>query len=77
MALANEDERRVARQVEQLRACAGDSRPFNAERVQRWLAWWETNRQVLDLRGSLPRQAYTLVLLGNLRLDPRDSSSRV
>ena len=68
--LAHEDERRVARQVEQLQACAGDYRPFNAERVQRWLAWWETNRQVLDLRGPLPRRAYTLVLLGYLRLDP-------
>jgi tRNA(adenine34) deaminase len=69
--LALEDERRVARQVERLRACAGDYRPFSAEREQRWLAWWETHRQILDLAGPLPRQAYTLVLLGYLRLDPR------
>jgi len=69
--LAREDERRVIRQVEQLRACAGDYRSFSAERVQRWLAWWETSRQALDLRGPLPRQAYTLVLLGYLGLDPR------
>lgn len=39
--------------------------------MQRWLAWWETNRQTLDLRGPLPRPAYTLVLLGYLRLAPR------
>jgi tRNA(adenine34) deaminase len=68
--LTREDERRVAHQVEQLRACAGDYRPFSAERVQRWLAWWEVNRQALDLRGPLPRQAYTLVLLIYMRLDP-------
>ncbi len=51
MAVANANQRWVARRVEQLRTCAGDYRPFNAERVQRWLAWWETNRLALDLRG--------------------------
>ena len=35
----DEAERRVARQIEQLRACAGDYRAFSAARVQRWLAW--------------------------------------
>jgi hypothetical protein len=70
--LTDEDERRVARQVAQLRACAGDYREFSAARAQRWLAWWEANRQRLDLRGPLPRQAYTLVLLDYLGLDPRD-----
>jgi tRNA(adenine34) deaminase len=68
--LPDQDERRVARQVEQLRACAGDYRQFNEERVRRWLAWWEANHLGLELRGPLPRQAYTLVLLVYMRLDP-------
>ena len=63
-------ERRVARQIEQLRTCAGDYGRFSAARVQRWLAWWEANHRRLDLRGPLPRQAYTLVLLIYMGLDP-------
>ena len=66
----DEDERRIARQIEQLRACAGDYGQFSAARVQRWLAWWEANHLRLDLRGPLPRQAYTLVLLVYMGLDP-------
>ena len=70
--LTNADEQPVARQVEQLRACAGDYGQFSADRVQKWLAWWEANRQRLDLSGPLPRQAYTLVLLVYMGLDPRE-----
>ncbi len=67
----DEEEQRIVRQVEQLRACVGDYRQFSEERVQRWLAWWEANYLRLDLRGSLPRQAYTLALLVFMGLDPR------
>ena len=70
--LTSADEQRVARQVELLRACAGDYRQFNADRVDKWLAWWEANHLYLDLRGPLPRQAYTLVLLVYMGLDPRE-----
>jgi hypothetical protein len=62
----------VARQVEQLGACAGDYRQFSADRVDTWLAWWGANRQRLDLRGPPPRQAYTLVLLVYMGLDPSE-----
>ncbi len=68
--LTNADEQRVARQVELLRACTGDYRQFSAGRVDKWLAWWEANHLHLDLRGPLPRQAYTLVLLTYMGLDP-------
>ena len=68
--LTDEDECRVASQSEQLRTCAGDYGQFSAARVQRWLAWWEANHLRLDLRGPLPRQAYTLVLLLYMGLDP-------
>jgi tRNA(adenine34) deaminase len=66
----NADELRVARQVEQLRACAGDYHQFSAARAAKWLAWWEANHCYLDLHGPLPRQAYTLVLLAYMGLDP-------
>jgi len=68
----DEEEQRIMRQVEQLRACAGDYRQFSEERVQRWLAWWEANHQGLALGGPRPRQAYTLALLVYMGLDPRE-----
>jgi tRNA(adenine34) deaminase len=70
-AFTHQEEQRIARQVEQLRACAGDYRQFSEERVQRWLAWWEANHQGLALGGPLPRQAHTLALLVYMGLDPR------
>lgn len=70
--LTDADEQRVARQVEQLRACAGNYSRFSTDRVRKWLAWWEANRQRLDLSGPPPRQAYTLVLLVYMGLDPRE-----
>ena len=68
--LPDADERRVARQVAQLRACAGDYRRFSAERVDKWLAWWGANHLDLNLSGPLLRRAYTLVLLAYMGLDP-------
>jgi tRNA(adenine34) deaminase len=70
MSNTDEDERRIARQVELLQACVGDYAQFSAARVQRWLGWWEANHLGLDLGGPLPRQAYTLVLLVYMGLDP-------
>jgi hypothetical protein len=70
--LTHADEQRVARQVGQLRACASDYRQFSSDRVDKWLAWWEANHLRLDLRGPLPRQAYSLVLLVYMGLDPHE-----
>ena len=65
----DQEEQRIARQVEQLRACAGDYARLHEDLLQKRLAWWEANHRSLALAGSLPRQAYTLVLLVYLRLD--------
>lgn len=67
----DEEEQRIMRQVEQLRACAGDYRQFSADRVRGWLAWWEANHQGLALGGPLPRQGVSLALLVYMGLDPR------
>ena len=71
-ALSDADERRVARQVAQLRACAnaGDYRSLQEDLVRKRLAWWKTHGRGPDLRGPLPRRAYTLVLLDYMGLDP-------
>ena len=66
----NRDEQRIARQVEQLRACAGDYTTLHEELLRKRLAWWEAHRQNLALDGPLPRQAYTLLLLIYMGLDP-------
>lgn len=68
----NRDEQRIARQVEQLRACAGDYTTLHEELLLKRLAWWEANHRDLALAGPLPRQAYTLLLLIYMGLDPRE-----
>ncbi len=68
----NREEQRIARQVEQLRTCAGDYTRLHEELLQKRLAWWEANGQHLALAGPLPRQAYTLVLLVYMGLDPHE-----
>ncbi len=64
-----DQERRVLRTIEQLRACQGDYQSIHTELEQKRLAWWEANRGQLRLSGSPERQAYTLFLLEYLGLD--------
>ena len=64
-----DQERRVLRTMEQLRACGGDYRSIHAGLEQKRLAWWEANHGKPRLSGSLVRQAYTLFLLDYLGLD--------
>jgi len=70
--IAEDQERRVLRTIEQLRACAGDYSSIHQELERKRLAWWEANRERLQLFGSLVRQAYTQFLLEYLGLDPAE-----
>ncbi len=70
LALTDQEEQRIARQVEQLRACAGNYTRLHEALLRKRLAWWEANGRNLALGGPLPRQAYTLLLLIYLGLDP-------
>lgn len=67
--VAEDQERRVQRTVEQLRACDGDYASIHEELERKRLAWCEANRERLKLSGSLVRQAYTLFLREYLGLD--------
>ena len=64
-----DQERRVQRTIEQLRACQGDYLSIHEELEHKRLAWWEANGDRLQLSGPLVRQAYTLFLLEYLGLD--------
>lgn len=68
----DQDEHRILRQVAQLQACAGDYTGLHEAQLRKRLAWWEANHRSLVLAGSLPRQAYTLMLLIYMGLDPRE-----
>jgi hypothetical protein len=56
--------------MEQLRACDGDYGRLHTELLARRLAWWESHQAGLEWRVRLPRQAYTMLLLQYMRLDP-------
>ena len=59
--IAEDQERRVQRTIEQLRACDGDYASIHQELERKRLAWWEANHERLQLSGSVVRQAYTLI----------------
>ena len=59
--IAEDRERRVQHTVEQLRACNGGHSSIHEELERKRLAWWEDNRERLQLSGPLVRQAYTLL----------------
>jgi len=65
-------EQRIQRTVAQLLACRGDYKAIHEELDRKRQAWWEENRDTLQLGGPLPRQAYTMFLLLHLRLDPAE-----
>jgi tRNA(adenine34) deaminase len=68
--LVAEQEQRVQREIERLAVCAGDYAALHRASTAKRLAWWDAHHTALDLTGSLPRRAYTLVFLIYMGLDP-------
>ncbi len=68
----NEDEKRVAAKMSQLAACHGDYGRLHEELDKKRQAWWEAKGGSMALNGTLPRQAYTMLLLIYMGLDPVD-----
>jgi hypothetical protein len=69
-ALTPEQEQRIQREIERLVACAGDFAALHQAVIAKRLAWWDERHTELQLIGPLPRQAYTLVFLTYMGLDP-------
>lgn len=67
-----EDEKRTQQKMEQLVRCNGDYSILHKELKAKRLAWWEENKNNLNLTGSLPRQAYEMVLFRCMNLSPND-----
>lgn len=68
----DKEERRIQDKIEQIRRSRGDYRKINEELKQKRLAWWEANKDRLNLIGSLPRQAFEMVLFEYMGIDPKD-----
>lgn len=56
-----------------LEECDGDYKEIHGMLRKKRLAWWETNKDKLRLQGPLPKQAYQLVILEYLRIDPEEA----
>jgi len=67
-----EDERRTQQKMEQLVRCNGDYGGFHQELKRKRLDWWEANKNNLNLTGSLPRQAYEMVLFHYMNISPEE-----
>ncbi len=67
-ALLASRERLVLTECRRLRDCGGDYSQLDAAQIAKRLAWWKERGASLRLAGSLPRQAYTLLLIEYLGL---------
>ena len=67
-----ENEIRTQQKIGQLKRCNGDYSILHAELKAKRLSWWETNKSKLNLTGSLPRQAYEMVLFKYMNLPSND-----
>lgn len=67
-----EDEKRTQQKMEQLASCNGNYSSLHQEFKRKRLDWWEANKDNLSLSGSLPRQAYEMVLLHYMKIAPEE-----
>ena len=67
-----EDEKRVQAQIRWIKRSGGDYRKIHERRKRKRLAWWKANKDKLNLTGSLPRQAFNMVLFEYMSIDPKD-----
>jgi len=65
-------EKLIDSKIEQIQKAGGDYSLVHREQKAKRLKWWEENRNKLRLSGSLPRQAYQLLLLEYLKLKPEE-----
>jgi tRNA(adenine34) deaminase len=65
-------ETRVKAEIERLQICGGDYALLDAERDRKRQAWWDEQGSKLTLSGPLPRQAYELLLIHYIGLDPAE-----
>lgn len=64
------EEKRVLDKIKQFQEAQGDWQKVHEKQKVKRLAWFKTNKGKLNLSGSLPRQAYTMVLLEYMGLGP-------
>jgi hypothetical protein len=65
-------ERRIAERVAQLAGCAGDYELLDRALDRKRQEWWEAHRESLQVSGPLPRQAYQMVLIECIGIDPAE-----
>ncbi len=68
----NKKETMVLWTINQLKASEGNFITISEKQAQRSLAWYKANKDKFTLEGSLPRQAYTLVLLKYMGINPEE-----
>lgn len=68
----NEQEERTQQKIDEIRGCKGDYSRIHERLSKKRLAWWKEKKEKLHLAGSLPRQAYQMVLLEYMKLKPEE-----
>ncbi len=64
------DEQRIQIKMRELAGCEGAYAPLDDVFDRKRQAWWEAHKDALRLSGPSPRQAYTLLIVEYLQIDP-------
>jgi hypothetical protein len=68
----NNQEKKIQEKIDEIKMCKGDYSKIHERLSIKRLAWWRENKDKIKLAGSLPRQAYQMVLLGYMKLKPEE-----
>lgn len=68
----NNGEEMILDAIKQIKKNRGDVIKISKEEIQRSLTWYKANKNKLNLDGALLRQAYTMVLLKFMSIDPKE-----
>ena len=68
----NNREKMILDAIKQILKSKGDFIKISKEQIQRSLAWYKANKDQLNLGGALPRQAYAMVLLKYMGINPEE-----
>jgi hypothetical protein len=66
-----EEEKRIREKIRQI-TTGGTYLKIHEQEKKKRLAWWQENNGNLRLSGSLPKQAFQMVLFEYMKIDPKD-----
>ena len=68
----NIKEQKIQKKIKEIRECKGDYQKIHKRLKKKRLSWWKENKDGLNLKGFLPRQAYEILFFEYMKLNPKE-----